>query len=139
MAVTFKSKSIPMTYKIWTTYKLFQLLAIIKIWGSTKLNEIYFLIYILDNEICIEDLEQNNFLLFSNYFSNKIIEFSLKNKLISFYRLKLILNDSGEKFFKESRNLNVFNDLVEKIKELKKQKKLIKEYLKNRENTYVKD
>ncbi|MEJ6466773.1 hypothetical protein [Fusobacterium ulcerans] len=139
MAVTFKSKSIPMTYKIWTTYKLFQLLAIIKIWGSTKLNEMYFLIYILDNEICVEDLEQNNFLLFSNYFSNKIIDFSLKNNLISFSRLSLRLNDSGENFFKESKKLNVFNDLIEKIKELKKQKKLIKKYLENRENLYAKD
>lgn len=139
MSVKFKSKPMPVSYKARLSYKLFQLLMIIKIWGPIKLNEIYFLIYILDNEISPEIIEQKSPILFSNYFSNKIIDFTLKSKLIYFYRKKFILSDVGKEFLEKSIELKIFKELIEKVQILKKNKKLIKVCLKNREKLNVKN
>ena len=139
MAVTFESKPIPISYKTWTIYKLYQLLAIIKIWGNIKLNEAYFLIYILDTEISLNELIEKTPVLFSEYFANKIIDFALKNEFVYFNRKKILLSNTGKYFLEESMKLNVFEELLEQIKNLKKEKKKIKEYLKNRENINVKN
>jgi hypothetical protein len=132
MPITFKPKAIPLSYKVWTEYKLFQLVAILKLYGSCKLNEVYLLIYILDSGILLEDLIKQEKNLFPIYLSNKIVEFALSNKIIEFSRLRLYLSEKGKELYDEAIKEKLFNDLIQEVKLLKNKKKEIKTYLKSR-------
>lgn len=132
MPVTFKSKAIPISYKVWTEYKLFQLVIILKSYGSCKLNEAYLLIYMLDSEILLKELIKQEKKLFPIYLSNKIIEFALYNKIVEFKRLRLCLTEKGNELYNEAIEEELFNDLIKKVDFLKEKKKEIKNYIKNR-------
>mgnify|MGYP000958861417 FL=1 len=132
MPITFKSKAIPLSYKVWTEYKLFQLIAILELYGSCKLNEAYLLIYILDSGILLEDFMKQEKNLFPIYLSNKIVEFALSNKIIEFRRLRLYLTEKGKELYDEAIKEKLFNDLIQEVKLLKNKKKEIKTYLKSR-------
>lgn len=139
MSVTFTPKPIAINCKFWTIYKLIQLLMIMQSWGSITLKEVYFLIYVLDNNVDLEKLNLYNPIVFQSYFSEKIIKFALKKKLISFSKLRLILTENGKDFLKNSFEQNTFKEMQTTIKKIKKNKNKIKKYLKEMEKYYVKD
>lgn len=137
MSVTFKSKPVAINYKFWTSYKLIQLLMILKVWKSAKLREVYFIIYVIDNNIDYENLKLDNPIIVQNYFSNKIIEFALIKKLVVFKRLRLKITETGKEILKEKNDLDIFKDLEIKINNISKNKEVITEYLEEVESYYV--
>lgn len=133
MAITFNSKGISIQYQAWTSYKLFQLIVILKIYGKSTLNEINLIIYILDNNINLEKVKNMDISIPSLYFTNKIVDFALFKNIIEFKRLRLGLTLKGEEFYNSCMKKDVFTEMVKEVINVKKQKEEIKKLLKHKE------
>ncbi|MDP0493860.1 MAG: hypothetical protein Q7K48_06150 [Fusobacterium sp. JB021] len=130
MGVKFKQKSKEINYKLLKSYKLYQLLTLLKIFKTLKLSKISLILYLLDNDLELNDLNKSEILSFSNYLPIKIIEFSLNNDLIIFKRKSFKLSEKGELFYKKLEKEKIFSEVVLKVKKYKQHNKIINDYIK---------
>lgn len=134
MVVVFKRRPIQIPYQKMIRYKVFQMLAICKIFQSLKLIKLQIIFYILDNCLDIDslekDLEDNKFLITSfNPDVVKTIDYCFGFNYISFSSKSFKLTEDGDKFLEKILIEKIFINEIKKIKKLKSKNSCLNKYI----------
>lgn len=133
MKMKFKPKPIPVPYKEILVYKVFQGLLIMFTFTGINFKKFHILTYLLNNKVPLNEITEVNKYKMLKDGDSSILTYLLGKKMIRLNRGYFYITDFGKEEIKKMMSYEVFLDLVDYSKLLKKNITLVNQILKKKD------